>query len=288
MARVGQERRRRPGFQQSVEVAESALGLAELQRHPAQLVRGVEPQLPARVVLLHLLHEPLDLGRLAQAQQGLAEPVARLADLSALGRFLHRALEHRARLLHLAALVARAAALDQLGGHAEEVAHRIAGQEARRGQRRHRPVSEVAHHGSGRQGEGARRRGRQRHRGQRHRRLVERRRGQGDQRGDVGRRQDQRDVGPGAAPRRQREQRGECEDGAQASTEMGHAHGLLWPDRGAIFLGALFVLGLLLVGPFGAGLVAPAPDLRLALTAASRSLAQEASVLSGLLLATSS
>src|SRR6185312_13264432 len=106
VARVGHQDRRRAGLEQAVEVAERPVRLAELERRPAELVGGVEPELAARIVLLHLLHEALDLGRLALAHQGLAEPVAGLADLPPLGRLLHRPLEHVARLVELAALVA--------------------------------------------------------------------------------------------------------------------------------------------------------------------------------------
>ena len=160
-------------------------GLVELEGDPAELVRGVEAELAARIVLLHLQHQALHLGRLVEPDQRLAEPVARLADLRALGGELRRLLEHLAAFLQLVALIAGAPALDQLGGHAEQVAHRVAGQEARRRQRSHRALAEVPHHRGGRQLRHAQGRGRQRHRGQRHRRLVERGDGQRHQRAHV-------------------------------------------------------------------------------------------------------
>src|SRR4029077_7174416 len=80
VARVGHERGGRAGLEQGVEQRERAIGLAQLERDPGQLVGRVEAELPARIVLLDLLHEPLDLGGLALSQQRLAEPVTGLAE----------------------------------------------------------------------------------------------------------------------------------------------------------------------------------------------------------------
>src|SRR4029077_11585292 len=88
VARVGHERGWRAGLEQGVEQRERAIGLAQLERDPGQLVGRVEAELRARIVLLTLPQGPLALGGLPLSQQRLAEPVPGLADLAALGRLL--------------------------------------------------------------------------------------------------------------------------------------------------------------------------------------------------------
>jgi hypothetical protein len=279
VARVGDEGRRRAGLEQGVEIGERAVRLVELERDPAELMRGVQPELAARIVLLHLQHQTLHLGRLVEAHQRLGEPVTRLADLRALGGELHRLLEHRAPLLQLVALVAGAPTLDQLGGHPEQTPHRVAGQEARRRQRRDRALAQVPHERGGRELGHALRRGRQRHLGQRDRRLVERRDGERHQRAHVGRRQHVGDLGARG---------GTAQQGEQRRHQYGARPDHLVPPGDA--LGAAFLLGAALPGVdflgvlFSAGADSGRPA---ALTAASRSFAQAARVLSGLLAATS-
>src|SRR5206468_2358952 len=78
--------------------------------------------------------------------QGLAQPVARLSKQGGVGRTLDRALERFARVLVLAALEARAAALDQLGDDAEDGAERVAREEAWRRRRRQGQGKEVGLH----------------------------------------------------------------------------------------------------------------------------------------------
>ncbi len=238
-------------------------------------MRRVQAELAARVVLLHLQHQALRLGRLVEPDQRLAEPVPRLADLRALGGELRRLLERGAGFLELVALVAGAPALDQLGGHAEQVPDRVAREEARWRQRGHRTLAQVPHHRGRRQLGHALRRGRQGHRGQRHRGLVERGDGQRHQRAHVGRGQHQGDLGARGGAAQQGQQRGHDE-----RARLDH----FVPPAGA-FLGAVFSGAAFLGVDLSAG---GASDRAAALTAASRSFAQAASVLSGLLVATSS
>jgi len=274
VAGVGDDGRRRAGLEQGVEVGERAVRSVELERDPAELVRGVEAELAARIILLHQQHQTLRLARLVLPDQRLAEPVARLADLRALGGKLRRLLEHDAGLLQLVALIAGPPALDQLGSHAQQVAHRVAGQEAWRGQRGHRALAEVAHHRGGRQLGHALRRGRQWHVGQRHRRLVERGDGQRHQHAHVGRRQHEGDLGARGGAAQHGQQRGR-EEHARPDHFVPPGDFLGVAGSGADFLGVVFSAG--------------ADSARAAaLTAARRSFAQDASVLSGLLAATSS
>ena len=49
--------------------------LVHVERHPAERVRGEEAEIAAGIVLRHENEVALDLGRAAEAQERLAEPV---------------------------------------------------------------------------------------------------------------------------------------------------------------------------------------------------------------------
>ena len=109
---MGRHGRRRTDLEQAVEVPEGAPRVAELERDPAQIVGGVEPELPARIVLDHEQQDALDLGRPSEAQQRLAEPVARFPEEPPIAGLPDGSLECFPRLLQLFALIARPAAFE--------------------------------------------------------------------------------------------------------------------------------------------------------------------------------
>jgi len=99
-----------PGQHRGERVA-GAGGVADPQRRPPARVLCPHAPLLARTVLADLAEEPVGLRDTVEAVVGLAEPVPGLAEQVALGAGTSRALQRLGGFLELAALKARATAL---------------------------------------------------------------------------------------------------------------------------------------------------------------------------------
>src|SRR5262249_21032467 len=100
--------------------------LAQAQRRPAAAVQCPDPQvLPGRL-LRDLPEQPVGLLDAVEAPQRLGLPVPRLPHQLALGALAHGVVEGLGRILEVAALEARATALERLRATSPRTAARAA------------------------------------------------------------------------------------------------------------------------------------------------------------------